>query len=462
MFTNLNLKKKFRKNNKIFNLDLGKTHNISKEFFPLESIIEGKKKKDDNLINNYNLKVNITKKKTKNISIGNLTMNNKSKSELLSILNTPMSRSISPFNSLNVKKYVDKKIEKSKDKSSKVSSAIDSPRSYDKMISKLKNEFAKIRNKNSKERKTIHSNNNKYMNKSFNLNMNKNFKVFIKNKSKSKKDKEKSILLNKNIKRNLSNNIRNNTNCFINNINFDIKNKRNIDIKNKSKYIHSQQISFSIISKNKYLKEKNLINELNQKNNLIDFLLKFISIIKNVFIKNISFYANKYFQFIDSEKNKELNKQIDLLINENKNLKQVSLSLIYYLKEDYSLNIENEKKIKQKVSELLKENTYLRTVSQSLNYLKNVNYQNLKFKNQFGEEEDEISFLFKQSFLEKTIKEKNNIIKNKDTVNLKDLEKIKNNSKNNSINSIDTIINRKGNNIYKMKRMLQYKKKKFL
>ena len=107
MFTNLNLKKKFRKNNKIFNLDLGKTHNISKEFFPLESIIEGKKKKDDNLINNYNLKA--TKKKTKNISIGNLTMNNKSKSELLSILNTPMSRSISPFNSLNVKNMLIKK-----------------------------------------------------------------------------------------------------------------------------------------------------------------------------------------------------------------------------------------------------------------------------------------------------------------------------------------------------------------
>ena len=230
MLTKINYKNKFNNVYRNYNLDLIKTHNLSKEFYPFKNITEGNRKKIEPIINNYNVKLNITKNKTKNISIGNLTMNNKSKNELLNFLNTPLSRSISPFNSLNVKKYVDKKFEKSrsKDKSSKVSSGIDSPRSYDKIIRSLKSEFAKIKNKNSKDRKTINSNNNKYINKSFILNKSQNndFKIFVKrNKSGNKINKDHHIKLNNNnIQKKLSDNrLGNTTTCFINNITFDMK-----------------------------------------------------------------------------------------------------------------------------------------------------------------------------------------------------------------------------------------------
>ena len=139
----------------------------------------------------------------------------------------------------------------------------------------------------------------------------------------------------------------------------------------------------------------------------------------------------------------------------------MSLSLIYLLKSDYLLNINYEKKLKEKVSQILKENNYLRLITQSLNYLKDVNYQNLKYKNQKGEEEDDISDMFNQSLSEKTLKNKKKLLKNDYSVNIKDYSTLINNTKNN-YNKLEknTIINKKlGNNIYKMKRIIKYQKK---
>ena len=466
MLTKINYKNKFNNVYRNYNLDLIKTHNLSKEFYPFKNITEGNRKKIEPIINNYNVKFNITKKKTKNISIGNLTMNDKSKNELLNILNTPISRSISPFNSLNVKKYVDKKFEKtkSKDKSSKVSSAIDSPRSYDKIISSLKIEFAKIKNKNSKDRKTINSNNNKYINKSFILNKSKNkdFKIVVKkNNSGNKINKEHHIKINNKVQKKFSNNrLGNTTTCFINNITFDMKKDHNFIVNNK--FIKSKQTSFSIIDNKNILKNNSLKLQLIQQKNIINFLLKLIKIQNNVFIDNINIFSSKFFKFQDSKKNQELKEQIDILIKENKNLKNVTLSLIYLLKNDYLLNIDYEKKIKEKVSEILKENNYLRQITQSLNYLKDVNYQNLKYKNQKGEEVDDISYVFNQSLSEKTLKNKKKILKNGYSANLKDYVTLINNTKNNTDNLDlrNTIIKKKfGNDIYKKKRILKYQKK---
>ena len=466
MLTKINYKSKFNNMYRNYNLNLIKTHDLLKEFYPFKNITEGNKKKIEPIFNNYNLKLNVTKNKTKNISIGNLTMNNKSKNELLNFLNTPLSRSISPFNSLNVKKYVDKKFEKSrsKDKSSKVSSGIDSPRSYDKIIRSLKSEFAKIKNKNSKDRKTINSNNNKYINKSFILNKSQNndFKIFVKrNKSGNKINKDHHIKLNNNnIQKKLSDNrLGNTTTCFINNITFDMKKDNNFIINNK--FIQSKQISFSLINNDNTPKKNILKIQLIQQNNIINFLLSLIKIQKNVFVDNINIFTSKYFKFQDSKKNQELKEQIDILIKENKNLKKVSLSLIYLLKSDYLLNINYEKKLKEKVSQILKENNYLRLITQSLNYLKDVNYQNLKYKNQKGEEEDDISDMFNQSLSEKTLKNKKKLLKNDYSVNIKDYSTLINNTKNN-YNKLEknTIIKKKlGNNIYKMKRIIKYQKK---
>ena len=227
-----------------------------------------------------------------------------------------------------------------------------------------------------------------------------------------------------------------------------------------NKFIESKEISFSFYKNNSSLKKENLQIQLNQKNNLIELLIKFIKIQQKVFCDNIKYFSSKFFKYKDSERNKELKEQIDILIKENKNLKKVSISLFYFLKNDYSLNIEKEKKIKEKISELIKENKYLRSLSQSLDYLNNVNYKNLKFKNKAGEEEDEISHLIKESVLEKTLKEQN-IIKNF-TVNIKDYSTLIKNTNEKTQNSLDKkdLIenNKKGNNIYKKKRKLNYQK----
>ena len=476
MFPDFNLKKKFMNINRNYNADLGKTHNFSRDFFTIKNLTEGNQK--DQIINNYNVKVNITKKNTKNISIGNLTMNNKSRHELLNLFQSPVSRSISPFKSLNVKKYFDKKFEKNKkrSKSPKIISGLETPRGFDKMINNLKTEFDKIQNKKPMKKKTIKNYKNKYMNRSLNLYqpMTKDFKFFISNKNKIKDHKINNHnyinsnnnikelplrISNKIIKRNLSNNkLENTTTCFINNITFDMKNDNEYNMNNK--FIESKEISFSFCKNNSSLKKENLQIHLNQKNNLIELLIKFIKIQQKVFCDNIKYFSSKIFKFKDSERNKELKEQIDILIKENKNLKKVSISLFYFLKNDYSLNIEKEKKIKEKISELIKENKYLRSLSQSLDYLNNVNYKNLKFKNKAGEEEDEISHLIKESVLEKTLKEQN-VIKNF-TVNIKDYSTLIKNTNEKTQNSLDKKDpienNKKGNNIYKKKRKLNYQK----
>jgi hypothetical protein len=58
-------------NNKDNDVDYGDNYAIINQPFSLSHQIQ-----KDSVINNYNVKVNITKKKTKNISIGNLTLNN--------------------------------------------------------------------------------------------------------------------------------------------------------------------------------------------------------------------------------------------------------------------------------------------------------------------------------------------------------------------------------------------------
>ena len=231
-----------------------------------------------------------------------------------------------------------------------------------------------------------------------------------------------------------------------------MNNENNYDFENQ--FIQSKQISFSIIKQETLFDKENIQLKLNEKNNLIDILLKIIKIQNNFFCNNIKFYAEKYFKYLDNKINKELKEQINILVNENKKLKNVSLSFLYFIKNDYSINIEKEKKIKEKISELIKENSYLRKITQSLNYLKDVNYHNLKFKNKFGEEEDDITYLLQQILSEKNSKKKNKLINYSDTVNVKDYKKTESNIKSN-INE-----NKKGNNIFKIKRFIKYQKKK--
>ena len=201
-----------------------------------------------------------------------------------------------------------------------------------------------------------------------------------------------------------------------------MNNEKNYDFENQ--FIESKQISFSIIKKGKFIDRENFQFKY-EKNNIIEMLLKIIKVQKSFFCNNIKFYAEKYFKYLDNKKNKELKEKIDILINENKNLKKISLSFLYFIKNDYFINIEKEKKIREKISELIKENSYLRKITQSLNYLKDVNYQNLKIKNKLGEEEDDISYILQQALSEKNSKKKSKILKYCDTVNVKDYKKTK-------------------------------------
>ena len=154
----------------------------SQELSPLNYSFEYNKNKDQ-IINNYNVKVNITKKKTKNISIGNITLGNNSDKNILNIMKKDNKlKKISPLH-LNLNKLVyepkkNKKREKGKNKS-----AFDSPnKSFNKMILNLKNEFEEIKKRgysgslkkqkdNSKSNKS--NNSNKYNNNNIKENNNK-------------------------------------------------------------------------------------------------------------------------------------------------------------------------------------------------------------------------------------------------------------------------------------------------
>ena len=69
----------------------------SQEISPLNYSFEFNKNKDQ-IINNYNVKVNITKKKTKNISIGNITLGNNSDKNILNIVSKESNlKNISPL-----------------------------------------------------------------------------------------------------------------------------------------------------------------------------------------------------------------------------------------------------------------------------------------------------------------------------------------------------------------------------
>jgi hypothetical protein len=458
-----NFRKNFLNINNHYNNDFNRNLNLTKDSITIKNLTEEKKRKNEPVINNYNVRVNILKRKTKNISIGNLTMNNNNKNDIFNFLNQSNSRNKSPINPLNIKQFFDKKFEKKKSKNkskskSKDKSTKETPRSFEKIINNLKSEFTQIQYKNTPQKRTIKNYYNKYINKSFNLNFNqpltKDFKFFIKNKSKNKNQKYLPLNISNNIKNETYSNekVANTTTCFINNITFDMNNENNYDFENQ--FIQSKQISFSIIKQETLFDKENIQLKLNEKNNLIDILLKIIKIQNNFFCNNIKFYAEKYFKYLDNKINKELKEQINILVNENKKLKNVSLSFLYFIKNDYSINIEKEKKIKEKISELIKENSYLRKITQSLNYLKDVNYHNLKFKNKFGEEEDDITYLLQQILSEKNSKKKNKLINYSDTVNVKDYKKTESNIKSN-INE-----NKKGNNIFKIKRFIKYQKKK--
>ena len=102
----------------------------------------------DPIINNFNVKVNITKKKTKNISIANLTLNNQ---------NLQKSVNVSPKNSEDNDddtEFVPKNMlynynRNEKNEIKNANSVLNSPkRSYNKIISNLKNEFREITKKN--------------------------------------------------------------------------------------------------------------------------------------------------------------------------------------------------------------------------------------------------------------------------------------------------------------------------
>ena len=154
-------------NNNYYNNDFNRNMNLTKDSITIKNLTEEKQRKNEPIINNYNVRVNILKKKTKNISIGNLTMNNNNKNDIYNIINQSNSRIKTPINPLNMKKFFDKKFEKNKSKS-KDKSTKETPRSFDKIINNLKSEFTQIQHKNTPNKRTIKNYYNKYINNSFN------------------------------------------------------------------------------------------------------------------------------------------------------------------------------------------------------------------------------------------------------------------------------------------------------
>jgi hypothetical protein len=142
----------------------------SQEVSPLNYSFEFNKNKEQ-IINNYNVKVNITKKKTKNISIGNITLGNNSDKNILNLVSKESNlKNISP---LHIEKISYNHKKPKKKENGKFKSEFDSPhKSFNKIILNLKNEFEEIKNRNysNSKKKQKEKNKNHSLNYLNNLN----------------------------------------------------------------------------------------------------------------------------------------------------------------------------------------------------------------------------------------------------------------------------------------------------
>ena len=462
----------------------------SQEISPLNYSFELKKNKDQ-IINNYNVKVNITKKKTKNISIGNITLGTNSDKSILNLVSKDSNlKKVSPLH-LDIKKviYEPTKIKKN-DKKEKFKSALDSPnKSFNKIILNLKNEFEEIKNRNhsgsktkSKEKKTKNSNNkinkriitvnninlNKSINKFHSLNNSKLNKQKINNNSSSleklktfgeKNKKTMEIQRVKNFIFKHKPNVKihreeplfeekSTKSCFNKSMNFDDKNLL-YSKKIIYSFVQSPIISFSYYmnKKNYNLKKKKLHEKMSNENKefkiLIPLLIQYIKIQNKVFIentykRNIEYVKKEYLKEIEL-----LKKTNEYLIEENNKYKQVILNMMYFLEKDYSSSIINQKKISENISHILKENEYLRELSKSVKEISisSINSSFGTLKNSFDNSnslikriqlnDDIFSKLLQKQKLELTIKKKE-IIRDKSVIKRKlHNDKLKNKKKQN-------------------------------
>ena len=439
----------------------------------------------DPIINNFNVKVNITKKKTKNISIGNLTFNNQNlqKSVNVSPKNTEYNEDDNNFVPKNKLKNYNRN---EKNEIKNANSVLNSPkRSYNKIILTLKNEFREITNKNpcnSKDDESIDNNetddyckikfekkNDFLLNKAFrknklftSVNHSKDEKrhksqklhtIKSQNNFKTSKDQslifnkisiEKSPFLNNKIKKKYINRTTNNINSYqkkVSNVSSTITNPITFSITPKSNNNIKEN---EALQKEKDAHEKTK-EALKESKRLIDLLQKFIISQQNVFIENKNEFYNEYIKEAENEKIKQLNTEIEQLIQQNKELKLTSLKMLYMIEKASNDTIINKKRIEEKISQVLKENEYLRNISGVINYQTlnqvnkcNINHRTMSsnlIKNEYKSisrekketESDKIdlfsTYMKNSKMLEKTIKKDNNsksnssIIKQKNIIN---------------------------------------------
>ena len=380
----------------------------SQEISPLNYSFEFNKNKDQ-IINNYNVKVNITKKKTKNISIGNITLGNNSDKNILNIVSKESNlKNISPLH-LDIEKISYNSKKQKKKENGKFRSELDSPhKSFNKIILNLKNEFEEIKNRNysnskkkQKEKKKNHSLNhlsnlNKTMTKYHSLNNSKaNFqrkkinsssleklrRIGEKNKKTMEIHRIKNFIFKPFSKKNLQKlnfktepkaDEKSIKSCFINQINLDKDDKSSLYFAKSSIYSFRQSptisLSYTINNNDKYKKEmliEDLYNEIKEYKFLVPLLIKYIKIQKKIFMensykKNVEFCKKEYLYEIDL-----LKKTNEYLIEQNNKYKQIILNMMFFIEKYYSSSIINQNKISEKISQIIKENEYLREICKS-------------------------------------------------------------------------------------------------
>ena len=435
----------------------------------------------DQVINNYNVKVNITKKKTKNIQIENLTLNsniNNNNNEYFNfinnnnntspnhnnnninkiIINSPLNINTS-FNSpqneknnVNIKKNI-KKIFKNKineDYYNNNNDELDLTK-YNKIILNLKNEFEDIKKnkirinskdyiKNNKRSNTASnnsyvSNNNIINNNIHNLKTNNNLNNKI---SFNNLNFENKII---NTHSNINNN--SNTKNFINQIN----NNKNKNIKNKNKYIFKpftskglQKISFKKSNEkenNTKNIDKSLISHqsLNTTTNLIKEKNPFFD---NVIVTEINFNIihkiklSKNLEIIKNIKNNNIN-QIDNIDNidnnnDNYNYKIINNFIKNYIKLQEEVFIKKMNEIKEKFNinkTINKLNKKIEFLINENNLIKNAFNKLFNFIKQYYDKnlknEKKIKFIFSKLIKENEYLRKityNNLIYNPENISI--------------------------------------------
>ncbi len=385
----------------------------SQEVSPLNYSFEFNKNKEQ-IINNYNVKVNITKKKTKNISIGNITLGNNSDKNILNLVSKESNlKNISP---LHIEKISYNHKKPKKKENGKFKSEFDSPhKSFNKIILNLKNEFEEIKNRNysnskkkQKEKIKNHSLNylnnlNKTITKYHSLNNSKaNFlrkkinssslekvrRIGEKNKNTMEIHRVKNFIFKPFSKKNLQKlnfktepkaDEKSIKSCFINQINLDKDDKSSLYFAKSSIYSFRQSptisLSYTINNNDRYKKEmfiEDLYNEIKEYKILIPLLINYIKIQTKIFMensykKNVEFCKKEYLYEIDL-----LKKTNEYLIEQNNKYKKIILNMMFFIEKYYSSSINNQTKISEKISQIIKENEYLREICKST-YLANIN-----------------------------------------------------------------------------------------